>query len=728
MKHMLRRAFLPLLAGALLVPALSAQYTAGYIALNPSGTDTAEFDIVNETGPNASTLPDSTFPIATTLNFLSLSLTVDYLGGGSRVFGSSYFTVDPVDGISFDGAALSELTGNASGGLLDATSATLTGDFSSTAITLTDGTTATIKPGFSATITDSSGMLLFDGSDFALIDTTAGGSTTPVVPEPSTWMLLGTGMLGLLGRIRARARRLLESVRLRPAFTALGALGCFLIVASAHATPVGDPVKLNVATAPSSGLAGSSTVTVTGSGFPSGTITPAEVTISIAPTCGAAGTAATAISVLKVVGTSEKVEFVLPASLSTGNFYVSIKGTSSGGTAFYSTDCSEVQVTNSTPVLASCVPTSSLAITVGTNVNAYVPFGSWDGSGGTGIEEVPLEGTGTARNFPTGTQVNSCAANSVTGEVVCTENNTNVDLINGTTFASISSGSNSFASFSGGDCENCGVAINPTSNTAVIGMGLSGLSGSGVQVLNLTSNTFNTAFPMSSYVSEDISVDSGRNLILSPGEGGGYDLLKIGTSNALSEYTNNVGGELDSAAEDCTTGIALAAYEFSDEIYITDLTQASFTAGSPGSWTAPGQFINLGDSGYSAGTCGLSSAPGTNHLAVVTGEFGGQAYAALKLPSTSGSGTPTLADYAYVGIMPALPTGGTFSAGYDPHTITAYTSPNTGKSYAVLVDWSSGQPDYLAVVDLACVLTQPRSGTHIVSGTASACTKYIAIP
>ncbi len=33
------------------------------------------------------------------------------------------------------------------------------------------------------------------------------------------------------------------------------------------------------------------------------------------------------------------------------------------------------------------------------------------------------------------------------------------------------------------------------------------------------------------------------------------------------------------AAEDCTTGIALAADEFTDNIYITDLTQATFTAG-----------------------------------------------------------------------------------------------------------------------------------------------------
>jgi hypothetical protein len=113
----------------------------------------------------------------------------------------------------------------------------------------------------------------------------------------------------------------------------------------------------------------------------------------------------------------------------------------------------------------------------------------------------------------------------------------------------------------------------------------------------------------------------------------------------------------------------------------------------------------------------------------VTGEFGGQAYSALKLPSTSGSGTPTLADWAYVATMPNTPDGRPFSAGFDPHTITAYTSPNTGLSYAVIVDYESQPSPYLAVIDLSCVLSQPRAaGTHNVVGNASACTRYVVIP
>lgn len=498
----------------------------------------------------------------------------------------------------------------------------------------------------------------------------------------------------------------------------LACLFVFQSVASAQ-------VDLSTAAVPSSGLAGTTTIHVTGSGFPGG-VTTTGVTVSFGATCLAVTPAGKAPAThVTLLGSNDLVYAVIPGSLASGTYAVWVTGTSP---AFTSNTCSTVVVTATSSTLAACVPTSSLAITAGSNVNAYVPFGYWDG-GGTGIEEVPLEGTGTAHNFTTTGDVNSCASNSVTGEVVCTENNSNVDLINGTTLTTLTSASDAYASFSGGSCYNCGVGINAANNTAVIAMGYSpSSSNSAVQVLNLGSNSFNTVFPLRYIVSEDVSIDSTNNYVLSPGEDGVYDILKIGSGNSLTEYANDTGGYLDSAAEDCTTGIALASYEFSDDIYITDLTQAKFTSGTPGSWTAPGQFIDLDDDGYSAGTCGLSSAPGTGHLAVVTGEFGGSAYAALQLPSSSGSGTPTLADYAYVESMPNTPDGNYFSAGFDPHTVTAYTSPNNNKSYAVFVDYYPGYPDYLGVVDLACVMSLPRTGTHIVTGDASSCTRYVSIP
>ena len=80
----------------------------------------------------------------------------------------------------------------------------------------------------------------------------------------------------------------------------------------------------------------------------------------------------------------------------------------------------------------------------------------------------------------------------------------------------------------------------------------------------------------------------------------------------------------------------------------------------------------------------------------------------LKLPSTSGSGTPALADYAVTCI-----TG--FSAGFDPHTVSAYTSPNNGKAFTVFANTPS--PTELIVADMAGILALPRdAGTNTVTG------------
>lgn len=713
MRYRLTALFPLLLAGAIFTPAIVAQETIGYISYDAASAGNAEFDITNITGINSGLSSDPN-PVTSSVSLTGLSLDVKFASGPDEIFGSSYFTLNS-DGISWDGTSAPVLSG--------AISAILTGDFATTTLTLMDGTTVTVDPGFSATISDPG---VAEG-DTALIVATNGSSSTPPppssVPEPESLLMVATGVAGLAGL----RRRLLHAVT-RRAFVGTGCLlvlVCLLLIPSASQAEV----RLAAWTVPSSGLAGFNSVTLTGGGFPTGTISPGGVTLTFAKTCGGAAVATeTATTVSTIYGTTDRIALALPASLDAGTYYISLSG------SVTSSSCAEITVTHTTATLAACVPTSSLAVTVGTNVNAYVPFGYWDAST-TGIEEVPLEGSGTAKSFTTPGVVNSCAANSVTDEVVCTENTNNVDLIVGSALTTIKSGSNTYKSFTGGNCENCGVAINPTNNTALIAMGVTGAaSSSGVQVLNLASNTFDTAFPMVYDVSENVSIDSGRGLILSPGEDSVYDLLKIAPDNTLTEYSNRLvgsyDGDLDSAAEDCTTGIALSSDEFSDQIYITDLTQAVFTPGTPGTWKAPGQFYNLADNGYDAGTSGITSAPGTNHLAVVTGEFGGQSYSALLLPSTSGTGTPTLADRAYVEFMPPLPDGTSFSAGYDPHTITAYTSPNSGKSYAVLVDYGAGDPvKWLAVVDLQCVLGQPRTaGTHFVAGTAAACTRYVAVP
>ena len=369
------------------------------------------------------------------------------------------------------------------------------------------------------------------------------------------------------------------------------------------------------------------------------------------------------------------------------------------------------------PAIASCRPTSSLTTLVqGSKVTAYVPNGTWS-TADTGILVVPIEPSPAAApaSIATPSTVNSCAANPVTGQTVCTGNDTRVYLVSGSKLSTtLTSGATRTTRFSGGTCENCGVAINAVTNTAVITIGdKSAPSTSGLQFLNLTNNTFSAPVPAVHEISEDVVWDPGRNLILSPDEFGVYDLFQTSPS-PVAEFGLQIGGELDSAAEDCITGIGLASDEMSDRFYLTDLTKAKFTAGSPaGTWTAPGQFVTLSDLSRGRNS-GISVAPGS-HLLVTSGEFGGNQVGVLQLPSSSGTGVPTVVDYAGA-LLPNTPDGNIWSAGQDPHTVTAYISPNTFKAYGLLAN--APPPTWLAVIDLQALLNAPRTaGTHEVEAS-----------
>src|SRR5262249_10533001 len=136
-------------------------------------------------------------------------------------------------------------------------------------------------------------------------------------------------------------------------FCELIAIGSMNSIGSAVAA-----VKLNVATTPDNGVAGVNNVNITGSGFPSGTVTPGNVSISLASTCqGTAAATTTATSVISIIGTSRRVNFVIPNFLEKGTYFASISDPTD---SIASTNCSEVKVTVTNPVLSACVPTSSL--------------------------------------------------------------------------------------------------------------------------------------------------------------------------------------------------------------------------------------------------------------------------------------------------------------------------------------------------------------------------------
>ncbi len=150
------------------------------------------FDIVNLTGPNAAP-PD--FSITTPLSLSSLSLTVQFSDGSTQLFGSSYFTLG-LDGLSFDGGVIPI------GGTNPLpTDAVLTGVFSTTTVNISGGGTETILPGFMAHIIPSAGLTLND-LDLAVIYATVDAGTG--LPEPSSLLLAGLGLLGLMWRAGQR--------------------------------------------------------------------------------------------------------------------------------------------------------------------------------------------------------------------------------------------------------------------------------------------------------------------------------------------------------------------------------------------------------------------------------------------------------------------------------------------------------------------------------------------
>jgi hypothetical protein len=188
--------------------ALWGDTVVGYISWDVTlPGSSGQFDISNDTGPNASVFPDMTFPITTSVDLKSLALTVDFSDGSVTNFGASYFTLDP-DGLSLHGNPIA--IGGTNAQPIDAT---LTGDFSPLIVTLNDGSTQTIDAAFSTTILPSSPPNLSDG-DLAIIFAKSAGGPPPV-PEPSTGLLSITVFVGILA-LRRFDRRSSARISTRP--------------------------------------------------------------------------------------------------------------------------------------------------------------------------------------------------------------------------------------------------------------------------------------------------------------------------------------------------------------------------------------------------------------------------------------------------------------------------------------------------------------------------------
>lgn len=105
-------------------------------------------------------------------------------------------------------------------------------------------------------------------------------------------------------------------------------------------------VKLNVATSPSTTTAGvGQFVNAVGSGFPTGPMTPANTTVSLATACGSpALVSTTAASLTRILDSTYRISFQVPASLSPGTYYVSLRNNGIGEADYVSSNCSQLVV------------------------------------------------------------------------------------------------------------------------------------------------------------------------------------------------------------------------------------------------------------------------------------------------------------------------------------------------------------------------------------------------
>src|SRR5580700_2940055 len=88
-------------------------------------------------------------------------------------------------------------------------------------------------------------------------------------------------------------------------------------------------VTLSTAVSPTSGQPGITSITLTGSNFPAGTIPPASVTVNLQPAAGGATVTTTATTVTTVVGSTRRVAFIIPATIAVSaptSYLVSISG------------------------------------------------------------------------------------------------------------------------------------------------------------------------------------------------------------------------------------------------------------------------------------------------------------------------------------------------------------------------------------------------------------------
>lgn len=126
-------------------------------------------------------------------------------------------------------------------------------------------------------------------------------------------------------------------------------LGLVLLVYGAEEARTQSPVAVTLlpTTTPAVGEPGITSITVIGSNFPSGSILPANVTVTLTPATGGAAVNTTATGVTTIAGSTRRLVFTIPASIMVATatpYNVSISGSTASGVNFASSNTAALTV------------------------------------------------------------------------------------------------------------------------------------------------------------------------------------------------------------------------------------------------------------------------------------------------------------------------------------------------------------------------------------------------
>ncbi len=388
----------------------------------------------------------------------------------------------------------------------------------------------------------------------------------------------------------------------------------------------------------------------------------------------------------------------------------------------------------------------------GTDVTLFVPNTTYNslrmGSVKKIIEAAPGAVAIRTQRLKTGYS-NSCAASPATGTAVCSGAFGGSYIVKpNNAVVPFKTGIKKLIHFTGGSCANCTVAIDDAVGQAIIA------TSAGYLPVQLTPpKQLPIVSTKNDVISGNFGYDPVNRRILSPNyqilnlkhfttgpphyqiirmsDGAAFDLADEADFFNAQGTCMTASGSIqrdalpDSGAYDVTTGIAFGTFrspadcvpDVVEDIALFDLTQATFDMAS-GTWSTSAKRIQtLSEmTDLSNGITGIAIVPG-QHIALVADRRehsgGGGGFGALSLPTTSGSGTPSIQDWVQAN-LPDDPSGKPWRMSFEPNGLTAYSSPNTGDGMGVIINQKR---TYAAVIDIPALLAASRqAGTsHTIS-------------